>query len=189
MTNQTQTNINIDLSEKQIEDFLCEDNNLEKYLGLKFIARQVAIPPVGIIDILAYNKQTKTWVIIELKKDNLDESAFCQLFGYVNFLKQTKYKDIFGEITQHKFVGLLIGKHLNDKLNKIVKIYNEDVLDPEDTFSGLFYKLFNFTLTNGFELSWYNQNQFETQEEIRYIADRNQKIRIDIICKKPNGFF
>ena len=37
MTNQTQTTINLDISEKQLEDFLCSGKNLEKYLNLKLV--------------------------------------------------------------------------------------------------------------------------------------------------------
>jgi hypothetical protein len=38
-------------SEKELEDFLCQDNNLQKYLRSRFVARQVNIAPVGIVDI------------------------------------------------------------------------------------------------------------------------------------------
>ena len=74
----------IEFTEKELEDYLCEGGrkgNLYKHLGLLFIARQVRTS-VGTIDILSYHPISKTYFIIELKKDNLNSDAFFQVEKY-----------------------------------------------------------------------------------------------------------
>lgn len=166
MTNQTQININ--LSEKELEDFLCSDNNLEKYLSLKFIARQVSIPPIGIIDILAYHKESKCWVIIELKKDSLDTSAFCQLSSYLNYYRKTKsFIDVKNFHKERKFCGLLIGSSLDINLIKCV--------DYSDfSCHVITYRLFRFTLENGIKFSYCNPEQLSLQNKLDNLALDNE---------------
>ena len=178
MTNQTQTTINLDISEKQLEDFLCSGKNLEKYLNLKFIARQVAIPPIGIIDILAYHKDSNSWVVIELKKSNLDESAFCQLYSYLNFYKQTKsFIDIGHFQRTRKFSGLLIGSNLDNKLIKVVN-FNNDCFNED-----ISYLLYNFSLDNGLQFTWRNMNQKYIENTLLSIKNSNEQKRYDILLK------
>lgn len=184
MKNQTQININ--LSEKELEDFLCSNNNLEKYLGLKFIARQVSIPPVGIIDILAYHKESKCWVVIELKKDLLDASAFCQLSSYLNYYKKTKsfinYKYFQRE---RKFCGLLIGSNLDENLYKCVNLYNSYNEYIDDSLIN--YCLFSATSENEIEFIWYNSDQQNIENslvEIVYKNDFNRHNALEGLCNK-----
>ena len=177
-----QTQININLSEKELEDFLCSNNNLEKYLNLKFIARQVSIPPVGIVDILAYHKESKCWVIIELKKDSLDASAFCQLSSYLNYYKKTKsfinYKYFQRE---RQFCGLLIGNDLDSNLIKCVDYYsgvNCNIIN---------YRLFSATLENGIQFDWYNNEQQDIENCLFDIDNRNDFNRnnaLEGLCNK-----
>jgi hypothetical protein len=178
MTNQIINNIEINISEKQLEDFLCFGKNLEKYLGLKFIARQVQIPPIGIIDILAFHKDSNSWVIIEIKKGNLDESAFCQLYSYLNFYRQTKsFIDTGHFQRKRRFVGLLIGRHLDDKLIKVVSLkddyFNQDIS----------YLLYNFDLAKGLEFAWYNKNQKNIEDALFELNYFNENKRIKMLMK------
>ena len=180
MTNQTQININ--LSEKELEDFLCSNNNLEKYLGLKFIARQVSIPPVGIIDILAYHKESKCWVIIELKKDSLDALAFCQLSSYLNYYRKTKsFIDYKNFQRKREFCGLLIGQNLDSNLVKCVNYYagiNCDIIN---------YRLFSATLENGIQFTWRNSEQMDIENslvEILYKNDSKHNNILEELCNK-----
>jgi hypothetical protein len=165
MTTQIINNIEINISEKQLEDFLCFGKNLEKYLGLKFIARQVSIPPAGIIDILAYNKQSKCFVIIELKKDLLDTSALIQGMAYLKYYQDVRklndfknyFKKEFGETKNRKrsFSLLLIGKNLDNNLIKIIDYLDEQELQDNK----IYYKLFGLNILSGIDFNFYNQNQ------------------------------
>lgn len=182
MTNQTQININ--LSEKELEDFLCSNNNLDEYLGLKFIARQVSIPPVGIIDILAYHKECKCWVIIELKKDLLDTSAFCQLSSYLNYYRTTKSYIKFKNFRrERKFCGLLIGRNLDSNLIKCVNYYagvNCEIIN---------YRLFSATLENGINFTYYNEEQENIENslmDIFYTNDFNRNNALEVLCNKDS---
>lgn len=178
MTNQTQTTINLDISKKQLEDFLCSGKNLEKYLNLKFIARQVAIPPIGIIDILAYHKDSKCWVIIELKKESLEESGFCQLYSYLNYYNITKsliqYKDFQ---RTRKFAGLLIGSTLHNKLEKLTYFYDHSFIYSND----IRYTLFNFSLEDGVSFAFCSQSQQDIEDQLNNIACFNDIKREGIL--------
>lgn len=168
MTNQIINNIEINISEKQLEDFLCFGKNLEKYLGLKFIARQVSIPPAGIIDILAYNKQSKCFVIIELKKDLLDTSALIQGMAYLKYYQDIRklnyFKKEFGETKNRKrnFSLLLIGKNLDNNLIKIIThLYDQELEDNK-----IYYKLFGLNILSGINFNFYNQSQEDYNDEL-----------------------
>ena len=163
-------------SERELEDFLCKEKNLEKYLGLKFIARQVRIEPMGIIDILAYSREAKRWVIIELKKGGLDPNSFCQISSYINFYKQTKSiieaKDFYRE---RKFCGLLIGDNIDPNLHKCVGFYSKDNYWIEE--SQINYCLFNLSFTTGIEFTHYNKSQKIIQEKLFDICVNNDHRR------------
>lgn len=168
-------NMQITFSERELEDFLCTDKNLEKYLGLKFVARQVNITPIGIVDILAYHKETKIWVIIELKKGGLDPNSFCQIHSYLNFYKQTKslieVKDFRRE---RKFSGLLVGDSLDNNLHKCVRFYSKEGEWIDE--GQINYCLFGLSFANGIGFTYYNKSQSIIQEKLQDIcADNDHK--------------
>lgn len=145
--------IQINCDEKDIEDFLCTDNNLEKHLGLKYINRQVPISKF-FMDILAYSKTEKCFYIIELKKGDLNSKAFTQAFKYAK-LMALKYKN------KHKIKILLIGENLNEDLYYCVKNYN--IFDSL-TDNYYFYTLFHYSFTNGISFNYHNIQQYKIQE-------------------------
>lgn len=168
--------MHIEFSEKELEDFLCKDNNLEKYLGLKFIARQVNIAPAGILDILAYDENNKIWVIIELKKGLLDLTALAQGLSYLRFYQETK-KDITNFKTfqrSRKFCLLLIGSNLDNPLRKVVKNFS----DYESEDGKLMYSLFNMELESGVSFSFYNCEQNAYDKRLDDIREGNDRLRL-----------
>ena len=169
----------ITFSERELEDFLCTGKNLEKYLGLKFIARQVNIAPAGIIDILAYHCPTDTWIIIELKKDVLDLAALGQGLSYLNFYQETKkhVTDYSSFQRSRKFTLLLIGNHLEPSLHKIVKNFSNN--DPSD--GDLMYCLFNIDFESGVSFKFYNKSQSCYESQIHEINNKNEGRRLNIL--------
>lgn len=136
----------ITFSERELEDFLCTGKNLQKYLGLIFVARQVRIEPMGIIDILAFDWDSKSWVIIELKREKLDLYALAQGLSYINFYdKVSNYKDYYSHSKVRKFKLLLIGQTLDKSLEKIARYFGGGF---DDNWS-IYYKLFGFNLEGG----------------------------------------
>lgn len=155
MTNQIINNIEINISEKELEDFLCFGKNLEKYLGLKFVARQVQIPPAGIVDILAYDKKSKCFVIIELKKDLLDTNALIQGMAYLRYYQEIKKLNYFTMSRKRNFSLLLIGKNLDNNLIKIIEhLYHQGLEDNK-----IYYKLFGLRISSGINFDFYNVDQ------------------------------
>lgn len=166
-------------SEKELEDFLCEGNNLENYLGLKFIARQVKIEPAGIIDILAYSSNSNCWVIIELKKENLDLSALAQGMSYLKFYQETKKLIQNRKISfqrKRNFALLLVGQNLDYFLHKIVDHFDCDVSD-----NALMYSLFAVDFENGISFSFFNTFQEKYSEQICEISERNDVNRFNAL--------
>lgn len=120
----------IQFSERELEDFLSKDGNLEKYLGIKFISRQVKTP-VGIIDIIGVHRTTFDWFIIELKKDKITPDAYFQIDRYYKYFHHTKKK---------YFHRLLIGNGLDSTLNYSVSCYWRDLesYDPMERYYTVF---------------------------------------------------
>ena len=140
--------ITINFDEKDIEDFLCTDNNLMRYLNLRFIARQVDIFGFK-IDILAYNRLDKCFYIIELKKDDLSAKAFAQAFKYLR-LMNIKYNKFN---YKHDFKMLIIGQNFNSELIGALahyKAYSED--NPN-----YLYTLYSYNFKDGIEFNYYNK--------------------------------
>lgn len=147
----------IQFSEKELEDFLCKDGNLKKYLGLRFVARQVSIPPIGIIDILAFDWDSKSWVIIELKKDLLDTSALCQGLAYLNYYKYlSNHKG-----NKRKFKLLLIGQNLDSSLYKNTHFFNNSLSDSWD----IYYTLFSLDFASGIDFRYPSRQQQAIEDQ------------------------
>lgn len=158
--------ITLNFDEKDIEDFLCKNNNLKFYFpDLKFIARQVKIDKF-FIDILAYNKYDKCFYIIELKKGELNANAYTQAIKYKN-LMSLKYK------YKHKFKIILIGEKLNENLFYIINYYNfSHPYHCNNT-----YTLYEFDLENGISFCSYDtlQLQIESYLNERYLNNTTLK--------------
>ena len=142
-------------SEKELEDFLCEGKNLQKYLGLIFVARQVKIDRVGIIDILAFHRDSKSWVIIELKKAKLDCCALAQGLSYLNYYKTvSNYKDYIDASRKRKFKLLLIGDSLDNNLRKILNNFGGSFSDDWD----IYYSLFGIDFSSGISFNFIDKD-------------------------------
>lgn len=172
----------ITFSERELEDFLCTGKNLEKYLGLKFVARQVNIAPAGIIDILAYHKQSKTWVIIELKKDIIGDGALLQILSYLNYYKATnpefEYKDF---LRKRKFSGLLVGSSLDHNSNFIRKILcSKHSLSHRE--GAICYTLFRINLETGISFDYMSpfiDSYTRELDDIRWEGLQGRYLKID----------
>ena len=86
--------------EKQLEDFIIE--NWEKTeFGKKYdlieeegeLISQQFKTDIGFIDILAKDKKTKNYVVIELKKNQTSDDTIGQLLRYMGWIKKNKKDD------------------------------------------------------------------------------------------------
>ena len=86
--------------EKQLEDFIIENwNNTE--FGKKYdlieeegrVISQQYPTSIGKIDILAKDKKTKSYVVIELKKNQTSDDTIGQLSRYMGWIKEHKKDD------------------------------------------------------------------------------------------------
>lgn len=153
----------ITFSERELEDFLCTDKNLEKYLGLRFIARQVSIPPVGIIDILAYSIDSNCFVIIELKRDLLDSSALIQGLSYLKYYQEIRSFNFIHRKRSRKFSLLLVGQNLNQDLVKVVS-HAEDGCSLYENI--IYYKLFSVDFKKGIDFGYFLPSQINYEKKL-----------------------
>ena len=143
--------ISLSFDEKDIEDFLCEGDNLELYLNLRFVARQVEIFGFR-IDILGYNRLDKCFYIIELKKDELNSKAFAQAFKYFR-LMNIKYNIKTGE--KHRFKILLVGQNLNSELVGVTANY----IQCSESNATYLYTLFSYDFADGICFNYRNKEE------------------------------
>ena len=154
--------ITIDFLEKDIEDYLCSKPSPNSrhtkltswFKDLIVVKRQYNIEGL-FIDILAYHRKYRTFVIIELKKDNIDLQAFVQALTYKE-LMQAKFPN-------KKFAVLLIAQYLDERLSYIVKEYSEPNLKIGVP---VLYQLFNYDFESGISFSWFNRLQRENEHKI-----------------------
>lgn len=143
--------INIDCTEKDIEDLLSYPHSLEAYFGLRYINRQVKIWKF-FIDILAYSPDEKCFYIIELKKGEITAKALAQAIRYQRLLN-IKYKG------KHKFKILLVGENLHEELHYCVTNYEAGINNSEYNYS-----LYAFEIMSGISFSYYNKEQKHIQK-------------------------
>lgn len=153
----------INFTEKELEDFLSNKQNLKEHFNLEFIARQVMIPPAGIIDILAYDRDSKCFVIIELKKGLLDSDALIQGMSYLKYYQDVRKRNYIYNKRDRKFALLLIGQDLNSNLAKVV---NDNNIDGVFDDGEIYYNLFNFDLNLGVNFTYYSPNQNDYESKI-----------------------
>jgi hypothetical protein len=118
--------IQIDKPEKELNKFICENwKNL--FPSLNFIASEVSLKGNvrslgnnGRIDILAYNPETKKFVIFELKKD-YDKNITDQAADYRDYV-QDNFSDIYLHATQKYDIELPKFTHINQNNVEIILI-------------------------------------------------------------------
>mgnify|MGYP003956201699 CR=1 FL=1 len=90
--------------EKQLEDFIVDNWN-ETDLGKKYdLIDQQYRTDVGIIDILATDKKTKSHVVIELKKNQTNDEVLGQIKKYMGWIKvHKKDENVIGIVVAKKF--------------------------------------------------------------------------------------
>ena len=75
--------------EKYLEDFLVEGwDSLGWTTPLQYLGRQVPCGDLGFIDILAKDRGTGDFVVIELKRDQTDDEVVGQLSRYMGWIKE-----------------------------------------------------------------------------------------------------
>ena len=93
--------------EKQLEDFIVDNWN-ETDLGKKYdLIDQQYKTDVGIIDILATDKKTKSHVVIELKRNQTNDEVLGQIKKYMGWVKVHK-KD-------ENVIGIVVAKQFDKK--------------------------------------------------------------------------
>lgn len=99
------------ISEKTLEDAL--EANFDQFAThidrkLKLVARQFATT-VGPIDLLAQDRTTKEFVVIELKKGRSADKVFGQLSRYMGWVRKNLAKG-------KEVAGIIVGSVIDDKL-------------------------------------------------------------------------
>lgn len=155
--------IKIEAAEKDIEDVLC--NHMRHYLGLRFIGRQINTP-AGKIDILAKGPHN-LYYIIELKRGDVDASAYAQVMRYCHYFNYNKSKN-----GKRIFAPLLIGENLSGEMVKNVKNFDKGGEGFSVTCSIPEYALFQFNPLSGISFSYYNAVQ-RTYEEEHFFNQQN----------------
>lgn len=159
----------IKIYEEDIENYLSNPKNLKSKLDLEFISRQVEIPPLGRIDILAYSKRSEKFVIIEIKRDLLDQEALLQGLKYKNYYNSTYNKIDWNPCSKKKkFSLLLIGQNLDESLAGIVRHYDQDYMYQRDVY----YTLFNQKFGLEPEFYYYSQPQRDLEMELVKIEEK-----------------
>lgn len=129
----------IKLLESEVEDYIFEEQGLEEY-GIRCVSRQVQMGDAGIVDILGWDRLSKTWVIVEIKRDGLDARTYTQAERYRLWLHE--YMDARSCKRYKPFnppYMLLIGTVLADDLRFI-----KDLTDNDDRSAmNDYYLLYN----------------------------------------------
>lgn len=147
--------ISIDFAEKDIEDYLCKDSHLDIWFSdLYVIKRQYNIEGM-FIDILAYQKRFKRFVVIELKKNIIDSQAFTQVLTYKTLME--------AKFPNRRFTILLIAQNLDERLSYIMKEYSDDNFRRGEEF---LYQLFDYDFENGISFSWFNKIQRANENKL-----------------------
>lgn len=152
----------IQFSEKELRNFLSNKNNLKKYLDLRFIAKEVSIYPAEYIDILAYDKQSNCYVIINLNTNLIDFKSFTKGISQLQYYQDSRF---LRKKPRRKFALLFIGQKLDCSLTRVVK-YNFNMYEN----NGFYYNLFDLVLGD------INFQDIYDDREQNYRCRLNQKI-------------
>ena len=105
--------------ENRLEEFI--EQNLSK-IGKEKLGRDLTLyqdeegsgrqysTAVGRIDLLAYDKNEKTWVIFELKRDIAGDSVVGQILGYIEWIKANKAK------SDEKVEGVIVASGADSRI-------------------------------------------------------------------------
>lgn len=93
--------------EKYLEDMLVESwESLPWAASLQYVGRQVPCGDLGFIDILAQDRNTGDFVVIELKRDESDDEVVGQVSRYMGWIKEHRADpgrvDVRGIIVVHE---------------------------------------------------------------------------------------
>lgn len=153
--------IEIDFQEKDIEEYLCRNGNLTKWFPNLVVVKQQFKIFDFYIDILAYDKERKCFVIIELKKGELNASAAIQALRYKECMKRKYYR--------HRFYILLLGHNLNPELNYFVKRYDPSIISY--TYN-VYYKLYDYSFEEGINFNYICTSQVKTEDYLDKLQAR-----------------
>jgi len=110
--------------EEQLEDFIIENWDKTDF-GKKYnliydedghLISQQYVTKIGKIDILAIDKKSKSYVVIELKKNQSNDDTVGQLARYMSFIKEQKKDD--------NVKGVIVAAKFNEKLKYALKMIN-----------------------------------------------------------------
>lgn len=138
------------LTEKDIEDGLID--YLNRSDNFVYVGRQINLP-MGRIDVMAWNRASRTPYIFEVKKGNIKEADIVQLMGYLyqfNFQVYAYLVNANIDINPHdlKCEGVVIGKGVFSDLAKRFNNAGDDI------------SLWEYSKgTNGFDFDLLDTNQ------------------------------
>jgi len=164
----------VQFTEKELEDYLSTNQNLKKNLGLRFLVRQYRTP-VGIVDIVAYNVITKRFVIIELKKGEIDYNAYFQMERYRHYFER-KSMFMFEDLDMRRFYRrrdgnlflrenfvkrefdcLLVGSSLSQQLDYTLQHWEKDCeLNSEYR---MWYTCFDYSFDKALQFNYFSVSQ------------------------------
>ncbi len=102
--------------EKYLEDLLVEGwDSLDWGAPLEYIGRQVPAGDLGFIDILARDRDTGAFVVIELKRDLSDDEVVGQLSRYMDWIKE--HRALPAAVTVR---GIIVVHHITPRLRSAV---------------------------------------------------------------------
>lgn len=103
--------------EQYLEDFIVDQwNTLPWAEDLEYIDRQVACGEIGELDILARDRKTDDFVVIELKRDRPERQVVGQLTSYMDWIAEHKAQPTGAGVR-----GIIIAYEITDKLRSAVR--------------------------------------------------------------------
>ena len=93
----------------------------------------------GIVDILGWDRQTKTWVIIEIKRDGLDSKAYAQAMRYRSWLSDYLYvRSRERECPYNEPYVLMIGTGVSDDIRFVRNIEYSDTRNVRNAYYSIY---------------------------------------------------
>lgn len=133
--------IKIQFNEEDLKKYLIK-NISKHYPNFKVIAEEYPVPD-GRIDLLCkITDEDDTYVVIELKQNNITNDSLSQVLRYTQYMNNEQSKN-----GKRRFYPLLIGQNLQDEKNhlqKLLKSYNGGFYHNFLCF----YNLFSFDVVN-----------------------------------------
>jgi RecB family endonuclease NucS len=111
--------------EKYLEDFIVSNfktispKNLELYQDEEGNDSSQYLTDVGRIDILAKDKKTNTYIVIELKKGKESDKVVGQILRYMGWVKENL------AVNNEEVKGLIICKEIDQKLKYAVSVIKD----------------------------------------------------------------